>query len=74
MNPASAEHLDTHKCNLKLAVTMFKSEELECFINSLSARRLVVPKPARVFCIQTIWLQAQMDMSTVAQQQQKQKG
>ena len=47
MNPASADRIwYMHKCNLKLAVTMFKSEELECSINSLSARRLVVPKPA----------------------------
>ena len=40
MNPAGADRIwHTHKCNLKLAVTMFKSEELECCINSLSAHR-----------------------------------
>ena len=71
MNPAVADRIwYTYKCNLKLAVTMFKSEELECCINSLSARRLVVPKPAPASStVQTIWLltQAQMDMGTVAQ-------
>ena len=62
--------------NLKLAVTMFKPEKLECCINNLSARRLVVPKPAPASSTaQTIWLltQAQMDMGTVAQQQQNRK-
>ena len=77
LNPAVADRIwYTYKCNLKLAVTMFKSEELECCINSLSARRLVVPKPAPASSTaQTIWLltQAQMDMGTVAQQQQNRK-
>ena len=77
LNPAVADRIwYTYKCNLKLAVTMFKSEELECWINSLSARRLVVPHPAPASSTaQTIWLltQAQMDMGTVAQQQQYRK-
>ena len=77
INPSSADRIwYTHRCNLKLAVTMFKPEELECCINSLSARRLVVPKPAPASSTaQTIWLltQAQMDMGTVAQQQQNRK-
>ena len=45
-------------------------------MNSLSARRLVVPKPAPASSTaQTIWLltQAQMDMGTVAQQQDNRK-
>ena len=55
---------------------MFKSEELECCINSLSARRLVVSNSASASSTaSTIWLltQAQMDMGTVAQQQQNRK-
>ena len=55
---------------------MFKPAELECCLNSLSARRLVVPEPAPASSIaQTIWLltHAQMDMSTAAQQQQNRK-
>ena len=54
----------------------FKSNELECCINSLSARRLVVPNPAPASSTaQTIWLltQTQMNMGTVAQQQQNRK-
>ena len=68
--------LDHSMMSKKKAVTMFKSEELECCINILSARRLVVPKPAPVSSTaQTIWLltQAQIDMGTVAQQQQNRK-
>ena len=43
MNPSRADRIwYTHRCNLKLAVTMFKPAELECCLNSLSARRLVV--------------------------------
>ena len=76
MNPSAADHIwYTHRCNFKLAVTMFKPEKLECCINSLSARRLV-PKPAPASSTaQTIWLltQTQMDMGTVAQQQQNRK-
>ena len=77
MNPSTADRIwYTHRCNLKLAVTMFKPAELECCINSLSARRLVVPEPAPASSTaQTIWLltHAQMDMGIVAQQQQNRK-
>ena len=77
MNLSTADRIwYTHRCNLKLAVTMFKPAELECCLNSLSARRLVVPESASASSIaQTIWLltHAQMDMGTVAQQQQNRK-
>ena len=72
MNPSAADRIwKTHRCNLKLAVTMFKPAELECYINSLSACRLVVPKPAPASSTaQTIWLltQAQMDMGATTKQ------
>ena len=75
LNPAVADRIwHTYECNLKLAVTMFKSEELECCVNSLSARRLVVLNPASALSTaQTIWLltQAQLDMGMVAQQNRK---
>ena len=65
-----------HSCSLKLAVTMFTPTELDCCHQNLAAHRLVVPDPAPTFSIaQNIWplTQAQLDMSTVSQQQAARK-
>ena len=65
-----------HSCSLKLAVTMFTPTELECCHQNLAAHRLVVPDPAPTFSIaRDIWplTQAQLDMGTIAQQQEARK-
>ena len=74
MNPQSADRLwYTHRCSIKLAVTMFKATELECCLKSLSCHRIGVPEPSPASApAQLIWplTHAQMAMSSIDEQQQ----